>query len=381
MPARPAKETLLKTTPSPDTATSTSQPLAGVRVLDLTRLLPGPAATRHLADLGAEIIKIEDPGPGDYARDMMRTPADRAAERPSLFFRSLNRGKTEMRLDLKLAEDREALIELARHADVLIESFRPGVMARLGVGWDTLRAANPALVMCSISGYGQDGPLAQAAGHDINYVGYAGMLDQLTSADGTPIVPNVQIGDLLGGALTAVVGTLAALVDARATGRGRHVDVSMTDSVFAHNLMAFFAVGTRGKASPAGADLLNGGVPCYGVYRTADDRFMAVGALELKFWQTMCDVIGKPEWKDKHWALGQRVGGEDARALRDELAALFLTAPQAEWTARFADADCCVTPVLRMEEALQHPLFTERNSVVKENGEPVQLALPLRFAD
>ncbi|MDF6445984.1 CoA transferase, partial [Escherichia coli] len=209
----------------------------------------------------------------------------------------------------------------------------------------------------------------------------AGMLDQLASADGTPIVPNVQIGDLLGGALTAVVGTLAALVDARATGRGRYVDVSMTDSVFAHNLMAFFAVGTRGKASPAGTDLLNGGVPCYGVYRTADDRFMAVGALELKFWQVMCDVIGKPAWKDSHWSLGQRVGGEEARAIRDELAALFRTATQAEWTARFADADCCVTPVLRMEEALQHPLFVERNSVVQENGEPVQLALPLRFAD
>nr|WP_311529755.1 CaiB/BaiF CoA-transferase family protein [uncultured Ralstonia sp.] len=373
------------TSPSPDTTSATHQPLAGVRVLDLTRLLPGPAATRHLADLGAEVIKIEDPGPGDYARDMMRSSADRAAERPSLFFRSLNRGKTEMRLDLKLAQDREALIELVRHADVLIESFRPGVMARLGVGWDTLRAANPALVMCSISGYGQDGPLAQAAGHDINYVGYAGMLDQLASKDGTPsgtpIVPNVQIGDLLGGALTAVVGILAALVDARATGRGRYVDVSMTDSVFAHNLMAFFAVGTRGKASAAGSDLLNGGVPCYGVYRTSDDRFMAVGALELKFWQAMCDVLGKPEWKDKHWALGQRVGGDDARAIHDELAALFLTATQAEWTARFADADCCVTPVLRMEEALQHPLFVERNSVVKENGEPVQLALPLRFQD
>ena len=373
------------TSPSPDTTSATHQPLAGVRVLDLTRLLPGPAATRHLADLGAEVIKIEDPGPGDYARDMMRSSADRAAERPSLFFRSLNRGKTEMRLDLKLAQDREALIELVRHADVLIESFRPGVMARLGVGWDTLRAANPALVMCSISGYGQDGPLAQAAGHDINYVGYAGMLDQLASKDGTPsgtpIVPNVQIGDLLGGALTAVVGILAALVDARATGRGRYVDVSMTDSVFAHNLMAFFAVGTRGKASAAGSDLLNGGEPCYGVYRTSDDRFMAVGALELKFWQAMCDVLGKPEWKDKHWALGQRVGGDDARAIHDELAALFLTATQAEWTARFADADCCVTPVLRMEEALQHPLFVERNSVVKENGEPVQLALPLRFQD
>jgi crotonobetainyl-CoA:carnitine CoA-transferase CaiB-like acyl-CoA transferase len=374
------------TSPSPpDTTSATHQPLAGVRVLDLTRLLPGPAATRHLADLGAEVIKIEDPGPGDYARDMLRSAADRAAERPSLFFRSLNRGKTEVRLDLKLAEDREALIELVRHADVLIESFRPGVMARLGVGWDTLRAANPALVMCSISGYGQDGPLAHAAGHDINYVGYAGMLDQLASKDdtpsGTPIVPNVQIGDLLGGALTAVVGILAALVDARATGRGRYVDVSMTDSVFAHNLMAFFAVGTRGKASPAGTDLLNGGVPCYGVYRTSDDRFMAVGALELKFWQTMCEVLGKPEWKDRHWALGQRVGGDDARAVHDELAALFLTATQAEWTARFANADCCVTPVLRMEEALQHPLFAERNSVIKENGEPVQLALPLRFAD
>lgn len=352
-----------------------------MRVLDLTRLLPGPAATRHLADLGAEVIKIEDPGPGDYARDMLRTSADRAADRPSLFFRSLNRGKTELRLDLKREEDRAALIEHVRHADVLIESFRPGVMARLGVGWETLRAANPALVMCSISGYGQDGPLAQAAGHDINYVGYAGMLDQLTTVDGTPIVPNVQIGDLLGGALTAVVGILAALVDAHATGHGRHIDVSMTDSVFAHNLMAFFAVGMRGQASRAGTDLLNGGVPCYGVYRTSDDRFMAVGSLELKFWQTLCDVLGKPEWKDKHWACGQRVGGDEARALRDELTVLFRTATQAEWTARFADADCCVTPVLRMEEALQHPLFAERNSVVKENGEPVQLALPLRFAD
>ncbi|CAJ0781269.1 Acetyl-CoA:oxalate CoA-transferase [Ralstonia condita] len=371
----------MTTTPSPDTATAKHQPLAGVRVLDLTRLLPGPAATRHLADLGATVIKIEDPGPGDYARDMLRSPADRAADRPSLFFRSLNRGKAELRLDLKLAEDREALIEHVRHADVLIESFRPGVMARLGVGWETLRAANPALVMCSISGYGQDGPLAQAAGHDINYVGYAGMLDQLTSIDGTPIVPNVQIGDLLGGALTAVVGILAALVDARATGRGRYIDVSMTDSVFAHNLMAFFAVGTRGQASRAGADLLNGGVPCYGVYRTADDRFMAVGALELKFWQTMCDVIDKPEWKDKHWACGQRVGGEEAHAMRDALAALFRTATQAEWTARFAHADCCVTPVLRMEEAMQHPLFTARHSVISAAGEPVQLALPLRFTD
>lgn len=366
---------------SPDTPTATQHPLAGVRVLDLTRLLPGPAATRHLADLGADVIKIEDPGPGDYARDMLRSSADRETGRPSLFFRSLNRGKTEVRLDLKPPEGREALIEHVRHADVLIESFRPGVMARLGLGWDTLRAANPALVMCSITGYGQDGPLAHAAGHDINYVGYAGMLDQLAGADGAPIVPNVQIGDLLGGALTAVVGILAALVDARATGRGRYIDVSMTDSVFAHNLMAFFAVGTRGKASPAGTDLLNGGVPCYGVYRTADDRFMAVGALELKFWQTMCDVIGRPEWKDRHWSLGQPIGGEDARGIHDELATLFRTATQAEWTARFAHADCCVTPVLRMEEAMRHPLFTERNSVVNENGAPVQLALPLRFAD
>ncbi|CCF96193.1 CoA transferase [Ralstonia solanacearum] len=367
------------TSTAPDPAPH--RPLTGVRVLDLTRLLPGPAATRHLADLGAEVIKIEDPGPGDYARDMLRTPADRAAGRPSLFFRALNRGKAELRLDLKRAEDREALIGHARHADVLIESFRPGVMARLGIGWETLRAANPALVMCSISGYGQDGPLAQAAGHDINYIGYAGMLDQLAGDNGTPIVPNVQIGDLLGGALTAAVGILAALVDARATGRGRHIDVSMTDAVFAHNLMAFFAVGAHGRASRAGTDLLNGGVPCYGVYRTADGRFMAVGALELKFWQALCDVIGRPEWKGRHWSCGQPVGGDEARALRDALAALFRSATQAEWIARFAGTDCCVTPVLRMEEALQHPLFAERNSVVKENGEPVQLALPLRFHD
>ncbi|GJI90201.1 CaiB/BaiF CoA transferase family protein [Duganella hordei] len=352
-------------------------PLSGIRVLDLTRLLPGPVATMHLADMGAEVIKIEDPGAGDYARVM-----GPVRNEVSQFFVAVNRGKRMMRLDLKDGADREQLLAMVETADVLVESFRPGVMDKLGLGWRTLKQRNPKLVMCAISGYGQDGPFAQLAGHDINYIGYAGMLDQNAGADGVPVLPNLQVGDLLGGAQSALQGILAALVAVKMGGAGRFVDVSMTDAVLAHNLMPLVAV-NNGAAAQPGSDLLSGGVPCYNVYRTADGRYMAVGALELKFWQGCCDVLGRPDLKTRHWQLGQQVGGEDAMALKDELSAIFATRTLAQWTEAFAPADCCVSPVLRTEEALRHPLFAARGMVARHRheteGESWALAQPVRF--
>src|SRR6267143_2024578 len=184
------------------------KPLAGIRVLDLTRLLPGPMATLHLADLGADVIKIEDTGAGDYARELGRT-----REGMSDFFRLVNRNKRAIRLDLKRPQGREVFLRLAKSADVLIEGFRPGTMAKLGVGYEALAAVNPRIVYCSVTGYGQDGPYADRAGHDINYIGYAGVGDQIGTAE-APVVPNFQIADLLGGALTPVMVIVAALIDA-----------------------------------------------------------------------------------------------------------------------------------------------------------------------
>ncbi|HYD60014.1 MAG TPA: CaiB/BaiF CoA-transferase family protein [Noviherbaspirillum sp.] len=337
------------------------QPLQGIRVLDLTRLLPGPVTTMHLADMGAEVIKIEDPGIGDYARTM-----GHVRKEVSQFFIAVNRGKQGMRLDLKDPAARNEFLNMVEHADVVVESFRPGVMDKLGIGWEVLRERNPRLVMCAISGYGQDGPFAQLAGHDINYVGMAGMLEQNVGPDGIPALSNLQVGDLLGGAQAAVQGILAALIGARASGKGRFVDVSMTDAVFAHNVMPLVAVNNFGRTAEPGRDLLTGGVPCYNVYRTSDGRFMAVGALELKFWEACCDVLGRQDLKKRHWSLGQEIGGADAMAVKAELDAIFSSDTLAAWTEKFSKSDCCVTPILRADEAVAHPLFQARKMVERK---------------
>lgn len=337
------------------------KPLQGIRVLDLTRLLPGPVATMHLADMGAEVIKIEDHGIGDYARSM-----GAVRNEVSQFFVAVNRGKQPLRLDLKDGAQRQQFLDMLPDADVVVESFRPGVMDKLGVGWKVLSQRNPRLVMCAISGYGKDGPLSHLAGHDINYIGMAGMLEQNVGPDGVPALPNLQIGDLLGGAQAAVQGILAALIGARTTGIGRFVDISMTDAVFAHNIMPLVAVNEHGRPAQPGRDLLTGGVPCYNVYRTSDDRFMAVGALELKFWEALCEELERPDLKTRHWSLGQQIGGSDAMTVKRELDAIFVTRSLAEWSDRFAKKDCCVTPILRADEAVAHPLFSARAMVERK---------------
>jgi crotonobetainyl-CoA:carnitine CoA-transferase CaiB-like acyl-CoA transferase len=363
-----------------DSTHNVARPLDGITVLDLTRLLPGPVATMHLADMGANIIKIEDKGAGDYARSMMHVRHEL-----SQMFIAVNRGKHIMHLDLKQPEDHQTFLSMVDNADVVIESFRPGVMQRLGLGWDVLKARKPSLVMCAISGYGQTGPLSQQAGHDLNYIGYAGMLAQTADETGRPVISNLQIGDLLGGALSAVQGILAALLAVKMGKPGRFVDVSMTDAVFAHHLMPLFAVNHVGHAAPPARDFLTGGLPCYNIYRCSDGRYMAVGALELKFWQGLCEVIQRPDLKTQHWAHGQVVGSDEAMAVRDQLAAIFASRTQAEWHALFEPADCCVTPVLSPEEALHHPNFIVRGMVRTEQhpteGEYLATGPAVRFLD
>jgi len=321
-------------------------------------LLPGPVATLRLAEMGADVLKIEPPGAGDAARVMMRDAADAVATRPGAFYRLVNRGKRETRLDLKSETGRNVLIGLAREADVLVESFRPGVMDRLGVGYETLRAVNPKLVYCAISGYGAQGPFADRAGHDLNYIGYSGVLDQLAARDGTPVLPNFQIADVLGGAHSALMQILAALWHVARGGNGRFIDVSMAHAVHANNVVAQVALANDDAAAlQPGGGLLNGGVPCYNLYRTQDDRWLAVGALELKFWQALCKALDREDWAERHWSLGQSIGGTDAAALTRELAALIAAEPLQTWIDRLEPIDCCVTPVLTAGEASRHPLF------------------------
>ncbi|MEO5696507.1 MAG: CaiB/BaiF CoA-transferase family protein [Burkholderiaceae bacterium] len=335
-------------------------PLAGIKVLDLTRLLPGPLATRHLAELGAEVLKIEGPagqGQDDGSRHMGLTPDERDAGTPARTFRELNRGKQLLRLDLRDPAGAAALLDLARESDVLVEGFRPGVMARLGLGWDVLQRVNPRLVVCAITGYGQHGAWSHRAGHDINYIAMAGVLEQIATSDGEIALPNFQIGDLMGGTQAAVTGVLAALLGVHRTGRGRFVDVSMCHEVLRHHVLAAIALQSTGRTPTPGRDLLSGGAPCYAVYGTADARHLAVGALELKFWQALCEAVGRPQWARLHWTLGLAVGSPASMALRAELAAVFAAEPLAHWVDRFDAVDACVTPVLRLDEALAHPVF------------------------
>jgi len=349
------------------TTASPTAPLAGVRVLDLTRLLPGPMCTLHLADLGADVIKIEDTGAGDYAAPALRG--------------LVQRNKRALRLDLKQPEGVAVLHALARTADVLVEGFRPGVTDKLGVGYDTLAALNPKLVYCSITGYGQDGPYRDEPGHDLNYCALAGVSDQIgrgiEAGGATPALSNVPVADLLGGSLTAAMGLLAALFDAQRTGRGRHVDIAIADSMLAHAVVPMISVLRHGHAQPAGTDKLSGGLACYGLYRTRDGRHLAVGALERKFWERFCEVLGREDLKPRH--LPPDAAG--TRALRAELAELIGAQPLAHWQQRFEGTGCCVTPVLRLEEALDDPHFRARGMVVEPpGGGPRQFACPVKMS-
>lgn len=324
--------------------------LSGLRVLDLTRNLPGPFATRLLADLGATIVKVEPPE-GDPARPL------------AALFEALNHGKECRTIDFRSSADLDRLRAWVQEADVLLDSFRPGVLQGLGLDAATLHVLNPRLVMVSITGYGQHGPWAQKAGHDLNFMALSGVLDQMRAPTGELALSNVQWGDLAGGSAMACIAVLAAVFETQRTGQGRHLDVSMAHGLHAQLVMPR-ATGAMlapllGRRPGAGEDLLNGVLPCYNLYATQDRRHLAVGALEFKFWKVACEVFDRPDWVQRHWQRGQLPGSSDCAALRAEVAQLVASQPLAVWSERFAQRDACVTPVLTLEEAQAHPLFAD----------------------
>jgi alpha-methylacyl-CoA racemase len=336
---------------------SAALPFEGLKVLDLSRLLPGGFCSLLLADFGADVVKVEDTGMGDYIR--WSPPAFEGADdtAKSALFLSLNRGKRSVRIDLKSDAGREVLLRLVRDADVLLESFRPGVMERLGVGYERLREENPRLVYCAITGYGLTGPNVQRSGHDQNYLGLNGILAITGDEDGPPVQAGGQIADLGGGALMAAFGILAALRERDRSGEGQLVDVSMFDGALSWLAMVAARVFAAGERPRRGDEMLGGSLVCYRPYRCADG-WVTLGALEPKFFAAWCHGVGREDLIEHQF---ERPGS----ATHAELERIFLTRTRDEWAA-FADAhDCCLEPVLEVEEALESELVRAREMVIE----------------
>lgn len=372
--------------------------LSGLRVLDLSRLLPGPFCTLQLAQLGAEVIKIEEPDGGDYTRAL--SPA---------LFNIVNRGKKSVTLDLRLDADVERFKEMVKHADVVIESFRPGVMEKLGCGYDTLKAVNPKLVYASLTGYGQTGPYRDRPGHDLNYLGYAGVLDQTGLSGKRPGMSNVQIADLAGGALTCALGILAAVQGAQKSGAGCWVDAGMLDGTLALQTMALATLHEQGRTFPRGKDFLTGALPNYNLYRCRDGKYLAVGALEPKFFLKFLREI-TPQWlwgKKKPKRTAPR-SADDASPKTDKpssnndmgalatlsknpikarwvlmpmrwiIAGVLVTRTRDYWEKRLGDADACISASLTLEEAMQSEHVKARDLIETRHGKPM-VKSALRF--
>lgn len=353
------------------------KPMQGIRVLDLTRLLPGPAASLYLADMGADVIKIEDTRSGDYAR--FGPPGN---QKNSALFHLLNRNKRSMRLNLSKPEGREVLHRLVKTADVVIESFRPGVAARLGFDFETLSAHRPGIIVASISGFGQTGPYKDRAVHDVNAVAYAGVLDQCGQA-GRPSIPNFQIADVPGAALHTVIAVTTALFERERHGDnypGKAIDVAMLDCALAMNIVSMATLQGQKRWPEREDDTLSGGLPCYSLYASKDQRYVALGALEGKFWTAFCEAVGEPEFAKKHL-----VRGDDAAAVRGMLQRVFASKTLYEWDAFAQDHDVCVSPVLTLDEAMDDPQIRSRQLFVTHDdpvdGRQTQLAFPIKMSD
>lgn len=321
--------------------------LSGLLVLDFSTLLPGPMASLILAEAGAEVVKVERPPSGDD----MRGYAPQWG-RDSVNFALLNRGKASLALDLKDEAERRRLMPLIARADILIEQFRPGVMDRLGLGYEAVAAVNPRIVYCSITGYGQDGPKRDAAGHDLNYIAESGLLGLSMGDAERPVVPPALIADIAGGAYPAVMNILLALKERDATGRGRRLDIAMADNLFPFMYWAMGSGLAAGQWPGNGTDLVTGGTARYRLYPTADGRFVAAAPIEQKFWETFCGIIGlAPEWRDD---------ARDPQGTVRAVAALIAGRDAAAWDAAFAGRDCCCCIVRDLREALDSAHFKAR---------------------
>ena len=349
--------------------------LDGLRILDLTRLLPGAFCTQLLADYGADVLKIEQPGLGDYNRQFAPI-----AKRESGSFLLLNRNKRSLTLNLKTEEGRIIFRKLVQEADVIVEGFRPGVMERLGLGYETLQGVNPRVVYCAISGFGQDGPYALASGHDLNYMGIAGALPLFGTPDTGPIVPGLSIADVGGGSLMAAFGILTALAARGRTGKGQLVDISMTDGLVAwlcyHAADYLFAgVEPRGGVQP-----FLGGAPCYNVYRCGDGLYLTLGIIEEHFWHRFCELIERPEFQSEQWPVG-----DAAHRQLTSLREIFGRKSRDDWMRTLAAADIPAGPVNSMAEAFRDPQLVHRQMLQylehPIEGRIPQLGFPIKFSD
>jgi alpha-methylacyl-CoA racemase len=354
-------------------------PLSDVKVLDLTRLLPGGFCSLLLADLGAEVLKVEDTGMGDYIRwapPYYGTDEQQALGTRSSLYLSLNRGKRSVRLDLKQEQGREALLRLAADHDVVLDGFRPGVLDKLGVGYERLREANPRVVYCAITGYGQDGPYAQRAGHDMNYLGLVGLLGLTGAKDGPPVQSAGQIADLGGGGLMAAFGVMAALHERERSGEGQMVDVSMADGALSWLAMVAGRYFCDGEVPRRGEQMLAGGSICYLPYEAADG-WVTCGALEPKFWAAFCNGVDRPDLIENQF----EAPGSEAW---EQVAEVFRSRTRDEWLAFNDEHDCCIEPVLDLGEALDSELVKAREMVVELNqpelGTVRQLGHPVKLS-
>jgi alpha-methylacyl-CoA racemase len=331
--------------------------LDGLKVLDLSRLLPGGFCSMLLSDFGADVIKVEDTGLGDYVR--WSPPYYEGAEETArgALFLALNRGKRSIRIDLKHERGKEVLLRLARDADVLLESFRPGVLERLGVGYERLHEVNPRLVYCAITGYGQDGPSRDRSGHDMNYLGLNGLLALTGEADGPPVQAAGQIADIGGGSLMAAVGVMVALRERERSGEGQFVDCSMFDGALSWLAMVVAEALASGRPARRGEVQLGGALTCYRPYKCADG-YVTLGALEPKFWRAWCEGVGRSDLVDHAFD----TPGSDAHRAVSEV---FAARTRAQWQQFASEHDCCLEPVLELEEALESELVAAREMVVE----------------
>ena len=342
--------------------------LSQLKILDLTSNLPGPYATMLLADLGARVLKIERPPVGDPARRDMAL-----GDRKGASFAALNRSKLSLCLDLKQKAGREVFLKLLGDYDIVIEGFRPGIMERLGLGYETLRTRRPDLIYLALSGYGQDGPWSQKAGHDLNYLALSGAAGLNGNPDGSLNAAGVQVADVGGGSDMALFGLLAAVINRQATGRGRFIDVSMFDSILSWvSISSARALAGLEEGRP-GRTWATGAWPCYRLYKTADGGHMSLGALEPHFWSNFCKAVDRPDLEDKAF------GGPEVTR---EVATIFASRTRQEWTALLADHDCCCEPVLSVEEAFASEQVRARGSgswIKDGDRSRFQAACPVRF--
>ncbi len=328
------------------------QLLEGIRVLDLSRLLPGPYCTMLLADLGAEVIKIETPGLGDYMRIIPPFIQSPGGVSTSTAFLMVNRNKKSVALNFRNPRGREVLARLVGQADVVLETFRPGAAERWGIGYEALRAINPRLVYCSLSGYGQTGPYQGRAGHDLNYLALAGVIAANGAPGGPPLPPAVQVSDLAGGMLAAI-SILAALVGRERTGQGQYLDVSLFDAALSWAGTMLGAAFTAGAPIAPGQMQLNGGMACYNVYATKDGLYLTIGAIEPHFWAAFCKAVERPDLDTRAY---------EAAAI-PEVAAIFARRTREEWLTLFEEIDACIEPVRDFAEVLDDPHARHRGLI------------------